>query len=98
MSPTFRHQYSLFWKSLMTFDNATLKEVVKNWGVTNAEIFASATLMKPYGGGENQVSKKLKEISSEKDKKKRQYEMQQTSSEHRSTANSCAGDGLNERR
>lgn len=78
MSPTFRHQYSLFWKSLMTFDNATLREVVKEWGVNNAEIFASATLMKPYKGGDDKVSKKLKEISSEKDKRKRQYEMQQT--------------------
>lgn len=78
MSPTFRHQYSLFWKSLMTFDNATLKEVVKNWGVNNAELFASATLMKPYTGGENQVSKKLQQISNEKDRRKRQYEMQQT--------------------
>lgn len=78
MSPTFRHQYSLFWKALMTFDNATLKEVVGQWGVNNAEVFASATLMKPYEGGKNSVSKKLQEISNEKDKRKRQYEMQQT--------------------
>lgn len=77
MSPDFRHQYSLFWKSLMTFDNATLKEVVGNWGVNNAEIFASATLMKPYTGGDNAVNKKLSEISNEKDRRKRQYEMQQ---------------------
>ncbi|KAK5102535.1 hypothetical protein LTR70_000393 [Exophiala xenobiotica] len=77
MSPTFRHQYSLFWKSLMTFDNATLKEVVGEWGVNNAEIFASATLMKPYEGGDNAVSKKFQSISNEKDRKKRQYEMQQ---------------------
>ena len=77
MSPTFRHQYSLFWKSLMTFDNTTLKQVVGEWGVNNAEVFASATLMKPYEGGDNTVNNKLKNISNEKDKKKRQYEMQQ---------------------
>ena len=77
MSPTFRHQYSRFWKSLMTFDNATLQEVVQAWGINNPEFFASATLMKPYEGGENSVQKRFKEISSEKDKQKRQYEMQQ---------------------
>ena len=61
----------------MTFDNATLKEVVGKWGVNNAEVFASATLMKPYKGGDQAVNNRLKEISNEKDKRKRQYEMQQ---------------------
>lgn len=61
----------------MTFDNATLQEVVQAWGINNPEFFASATLMKPYEGGENSVQKRFKEISSEKDKQKRQYEMQQ---------------------
>ncbi|KIV79244.1 hypothetical protein PV11_06813 [Exophiala sideris] len=76
MSPSFRHQYSLFWKSLMTFDNKTLKEVVSEWGINNPEIFASATLMRPYEGGDHTVSNHIKGIS-EKEKKKRQYEMQQ---------------------
>lgn len=76
MSPGFRHQYSLFWKSLMTFDNSTLKEVVGQWGVTNPDIFASATLMKPYEGGDMTVSKRIAGIS-QAEKKKRQYEMQQ---------------------
>lgn len=76
MSPTFRHQYSLFWKSLMTFDNKTLKEVVGQWGVTNADIFASATLMRPYEGGERTVVNRIKGLS-EQERKKRQYEMQQ---------------------
>lgn len=75
MSPGFRQQYSLFWKSLMTFDNATLKEVVHEWGVTNPDIFASATLMKPYEGGDMSVSKRIQGIS-EAEKKKRHYEMQ----------------------
>lgn len=76
MSPTFRHQYSLFWKSLMTFDNKTLKEVVSQWGVNNADIFASATLMRPYEGGDHTVAQRIKGIS-EQEKKKRHYEMQQ---------------------
>jgi aarF domain-containing kinase len=60
----------------MTFDNKTLKEVVAKWGITNAEIFASATLMRPYEGGDHSVSNRLQGISKQ-DKKKRQYEMQQ---------------------
>lgn len=76
MTPQFRHQYSLFWKSLMTFDNSTLKEVVHQWGVTNPDIFASATLMKPYEGGDMTVSKRIQGIS-QAEKRKRHYEMQQ---------------------
>ena len=76
MNPEFRHQYSLFWKSLMTFDNATLKEVVNAWGVNNPDIFASATLMRPYEGGDGSTSQRIKGLT-EGEKKKRQYEMQQ---------------------
>lgn len=61
----------------MTFDNKTLKQVVSQWGINNAEIFASATLMKPYEGGDDSVNRKMRQIHSEKDKRKRQYEMQQ---------------------
>ena len=76
MKPEFRHNYSLFWKSLMSFDNKTLKEVVSSWGVNNAEIFASATLMRPYEGGDMSVSTKIQGLS-KAEKQKRQYEMQQ---------------------
>lgn len=76
MSPNFRHQYSLFWKSLMTFDNKTLKEVVSEWGVNNPDIFASATLMRPYEGGDRTVSSRIQGLS-KVEKQKRQYEMQQ---------------------
>lgn len=76
MSPSFRHQYSLFWKSLMTFDNKTLQEVVAKWGINNAEIFASATLMRPYEGGDHTVGNRIKGLSKQ-EKRKRQYEMQQ---------------------
>ena len=53
MSPRFRHQYSRFWKALMAFDNATLAEVTREWGIRGApDFFASLTLMRPYEGGE----------------------------------------------
>lgn len=76
MNPEFRHQYSLFWKSLMTFDNATLKQVVQGWGVNNPDIFASATLMRPYEGGDGSTSSRIKGLS-KGERNKRQYEMQQ---------------------
>jgi aarF domain-containing kinase len=75
MNPSFRHQYSLFWKSLMTFDNKTLQEVVSGWGVNNPDIFASATLMKPYEGGDRSTSSRIKGLT-EGEKRKRQFEMQ----------------------
>ena len=76
MNSEFRHQYSLFWKSLMTFDNGTLKEVVNSWGVNNPDIFASATLMRPYEGGDRSTSSRIIGLT-EGEKRKRQYEMQQ---------------------
>ncbi|RMZ81294.1 hypothetical protein DV737_g2570, partial [Chaetothyriales sp. CBS 132003] len=76
MTPEFRHNYALFWKSLMTFDNKTLNEVVSSWGVNNAELFASATLMRPYEGGDRSLSTKIRGFSNA-ERRKRQYEMQQ---------------------
>ena len=77
MSPEFRHQYSLFWKSLMTFDNATLNSIVKSWGINNADIFASATLMRPYAGGDNTTSNEIRKGLTGKEQAERAYEMQQ---------------------
>lgn len=77
MKPEFRHQYSLFWKSLMTFDNKTLNEIVKSWGINNADIFASATLMRPYTGGDHTTSGHIRKGLSGKDEQERAFEMQQ---------------------
>lgn len=77
MKPEFRHQYSLFWKSLMTFDNKTLGEIVQSWGINNADIFASATLMRPYTGGDNTTSDEIRKGLSGKEKAERYFEMQQ---------------------
>ena len=59
MKPKFRHQYSLFWKSLLIFDNTTLKKIVEGWGIRNIDVFASATLMRPYKGGDNSTSAEI---------------------------------------
>ena len=78
MSDQFRHQYSTFWKALMAFDNTTIKSVVEQWGIKNADLFASATLMKPYEGGDKSTSKGIEKLS-KGEKKKIHYEMQQAS-------------------
>ncbi|MCJ1268887.1 hypothetical protein MMC22_008775 [Lobaria immixta] len=77
MKPEFRHQYSLFWKSLMTFDNKTVGEIVQSWGINNADIFASATLMRPYSGGDNSTSAEIMKGLSGKEKAERAFEMQE---------------------
>ena len=76
MAPTFRHQYALFWKSLLTFDNKTLGEVVQAWGINNADLFASATLMRPYSGGDGSFGKSIEHLS-KAEQAERSYEMQQ---------------------
>lgn len=76
MEPGFRHQYAEFWKCLMAFDNRRLGEIVRSWGVNNADIFASATLMRPYRGGDRSTERSLKGLS-KKDQARIHYEMQQ---------------------
>ncbi len=76
MKTSFRHQYALFWKSLLAFDNDTIQEIVSSWGIRHADIFASATLMRPYQGGDQSVIKELKKESKGKDQAERAFEMQ----------------------
>jgi aarF domain-containing kinase len=76
MRPEFRHQYCLLWKSLMAFDNDTLEEIVTSWGIKHADIFASATLMRPYQGGDKSVAAVLKAERQGKDQAERAFEMQ----------------------
>ncbi|KAF2787566.1 ABC1-domain-containing protein [Melanomma pulvis-pyrius CBS 109.77] len=76
MDPKFRHQYALFWKSLMAFDNDTIKEIVTSWGIGNPDIFASATLMRPYEGGDNSTLNELRKGGSGRDQKERAFAMQ----------------------
>lgn len=75
MSPKFRHEYALFWKSLMTFDNKTINEIVEGWGIKSPDLFASATLMRPYTGGDKSTSDQIRGLS-KKEQRERAYEMQ----------------------
>jgi aarF domain-containing kinase len=76
MSPEFRHQYSLFWKSLLAFDNETIQQIATDWGVGHADVFASATLMRPYQGGDQSVINELKKGTTGKTESERAFEMQ----------------------
>ena len=76
MNPHFRHQYALFWKSLLAFDNDTIRDIVSSWGINNPDIFASATLMRPYTGGDNSTLNELKKGAKGKDQQERAFEMQ----------------------
>jgi aarF domain-containing kinase len=76
MNPKFRHQYALFWKSLLAFDNDTIKDIVSSWGVNNPDMFASATLMRPYTGGDNSTLNELKKEGRGRDQQERAFEMQ----------------------
>lgn len=76
MDPDFRHQYARFWKALLTFDNKTLSEVAKGWGIKNPDMFASATLMRPYSGGDLSTQRGIQGLS-KSEAQERHYEMQQ---------------------
>lgn len=77
MSPKFRKEYALFWRSLMTFDNATIARITKEeWGINAPDMFASATLMRPYEGGDMKVMNEIRKMS-KTEQRKRQFEIQQ---------------------
>lgn len=77
MSPKFRKEYALFWRSLMTFDNATIARITRDeWGINAPDMFASATLMRPYEGGDRKVMDEIRKLS-KKEQRQRQFEMQQ---------------------
>ena len=61
----------------MTFDNKTIGEIVAKWGINNADVFASATLMRPYTGGDNSTSNEIKKGLSGKEQAERAFEVQQ---------------------
>ncbi|KAM0816558.1 putative ABC1 atypical kinase-like domain-containing protein [Seiridium cardinale] len=77
MSPKFKHQYSLFWKSLMTFDNKTIGEISEEWGIKSPDIFASATLLRPYEGGDNSTKSEILREMEGKTSAERHFEAQQ---------------------
>ncbi|KAL2198745.1 ABC1 family-domain-containing protein [Corynascus similis CBS 632.67] len=77
MSDKFRREYGEFWKALMTFNNEKIGEITSEWGIKAADLFASATLLRPYEGGEQQLQKgMLNALDESKSASEKHYEMQ----------------------
>ncbi|AEO54934.1 hypothetical protein MYCTH_2298150 [Thermothelomyces thermophilus ATCC 42464] len=77
MSDKFRREYGMFWKALMTFDNKKIGEITREWGIKAADLFASATLLRPYEGGDQQLQKgMLNALDDSKSASEKHYEMQ----------------------
>ncbi|EAW09327.1 ABC1 kinase family protein [Aspergillus clavatus NRRL 1] len=76
MNPNFRHQYARFWEALLTFDNRALGEIAASWGIKNSDMFASFTMMRPYGGGDLSTRRHFQGLS-RTERGKRHYEAQQ---------------------
>lgn len=76
MSEEFRREYSRFWKAMMTYDNKTLKEISTGWGINSVDLFASATLMRPYEGDKGELKNKILAATDGKTASERSYEMQ----------------------
>jgi aarF domain-containing kinase len=77
MNPSFRQSYAEFWKALLAFDNDTLVRISKGWGVRHADLFASATLMKPYEGGDKSTVGRITTPLEGQTAADRHYEVQQ---------------------
>ena len=77
MTPAFRHQYCLFWKSLLTFDNRALAEITRSWGIKHPDLFASATLMRPYEGGDGSTRARIMDDLKGETRADRSFEAQQ---------------------
>lgn len=73
MSDEFRHQYGRFWKALMTFDNRVINEVTEQWGIKSSDLFASATLLRPYEGANEKFDAGMEHMTPSE----RSYAMQQ---------------------
>lgn len=77
MSEKFRREYGEFWKALMTFDNKRIAEITTEWGIKAADLFASATLLRPYEGGDGEFKNKmLNHLDGKMTASQRHYEMQ----------------------
>lgn len=61
----------------MTFDNAKIQEIVKDWGINSPDLFASATLMRPYSGGDNTTTDQIKGGLKGKSEQERAFEVQE---------------------
>lgn len=60
LSDSFRRQYAQLWKSIFTVDVPKLEAITREWGMgeASADLFASATLMRPWSNPEKKKKSK----------------------------------------
>lgn len=44
----FRRDYCELWRSLFVLDTASIDRIAQGWGIANSDLFASATLLRPF--------------------------------------------------
>lgn len=53
----FKAQNCLLWKSMFVLDRETVKQVISEWGIGNADVFASLTMLKKYNENDQEKYK-----------------------------------------
>ncbi|KAI8924424.1 ABC1 family-domain-containing protein [Entophlyctis helioformis] len=49
----FKHDYALFWTSLFALNMPMMERIAEGWGIRNVQMFASATLQRPWKPGQS---------------------------------------------
>lgn len=65
LSSDFRRKYCELWYAIFIIDIPTIKRICEGWGIGQAELFASATLLKPFRApalSENQSSESTPDV------------------------------------
>jgi aarF domain-containing kinase len=77
-TPEFRRQYARLWRALLTLNDTEIRAVTQHWGIRAPELFASATMNRPYGGGDGRAGfDGAFDEHPTKTPEERQFEMQQ---------------------
>ncbi|KAJ3283515.1 hypothetical protein HK104_010342 [Borealophlyctis nickersoniae] len=50
-NPKFKTEYALLWKAMFTQDVDAMRKITEGWGIRDVEVFASATLQRPWRPG-----------------------------------------------
>lgn len=61
----------------MTFDNDTIADITREWGIRAPDLFASATLLRPYEGGDGTTKGHIMKELNGKTPAERHFEAQQ---------------------
>ncbi|KAK9368853.1 ABC1 family-domain-containing protein [Lipomyces kononenkoae] len=81
-TPEFRQQYCELWKNMFIFNDKAIRDIARSWGIGSPELFASATLLRPYKAGgispdrEQEEGVTTRSNESQQSRKHEDFEMQ----------------------